>query len=209
MKARVLTRVLALGALGANAGEWPPPSELMAPGKSTAHGGDARSTKQVRAEFPTISPTTAEVIAKEDGGKTRPPSLRGAPTRAKVAEPALLATEGGAMQEGRVSSWLPRAERRLATAAGRWAPIADLPVARHTMGAAALNGKIYVLGGYVATSSGPLKSKSCVLFDPIANKWSPLADMPGVRRNLGAAALNGKIYVLGGYDGSSHNSRVL
>ena len=36
--------------------------------------------------------------------------------------------------------------------------------------------------------------------DDIRGAWSAIADMPDARRDLAAAALNGMIYVLGGYD---------
>ena len=72
-----------------------------------------------------------------------------------------------------------------ATGPGSWAPIADLPGARYGPGAAALNGKIYALGGYNGTYL-----KSCVVFDPLTNAWGAIADMPDARVNLGAAALN-------------------
>ena len=85
-----------------------------------------------------------------------------------------------------------------ATGPGSWAPIADLLGARYALGAAALNGKIYVLGG----NDGSFL-KSCVVYDPLTDAWSTIADLPDARDGMGAAALNGKIYVLGGFDGTS------
>ena len=51
-----------------------------------------------------------------------------------------------------------------------------------------------MLGGYDGTSN----LKSCVVYDPLADAWSTITNMPDARSGMGAVALNGKIYVPGG-----------
>ena len=58
------------------------------------------------------------------------------------------------------------------------------------MGAAALNGKIYVLGGEDGTSA---TLKSGAVYDPATDSWSATASMSAARTLLGLAALEGKV----------------
>ena len=90
-----------------------------------------------------------------------------------------------------------------ATGPGSWATIADLPGAREYLGAAALNGKIYVVGGWDGTSI----LKSGAVYDPATDSWSATASMSAARTALGLAALEGKVdedmgrlFAVGGQD---------
>ena len=80
---------------------------------------------------------------------------------------------------------------------GIWVRKASMPTARTSLSVAAVNGKIYAIGGndgsYLAVNEE---------YDPAANTWSARADMPTARHGLAAAAVNGKIYAIGGYGGS-------
>jgi N-acetylneuraminic acid mutarotase len=60
--------------------------------------------------------------------------------------------------------------------------------------AAALDGKVYVIGG--SNSTGALPSME--VYDPAANTWTAKASMPTAKRAPGAATANGRIYVMGG-----------
>ncbi|KAI5060856.1 hypothetical protein GOP47_0023361 [Adiantum capillus-veneris] len=62
--------------------------------------------------------------------------------------------------------------------------------------AAALDGKIYMVGGYGVNYS---YLNTTAVYDPATNSWSRLPDMPTPRGDLMCASLNGEIYVLGGY----------
>ncbi len=65
-------------------------------------------------------------------------------------------------------------------------------------------GKFYILGGKNPTNSflyGIIEE-----FDPATGTWSPKANMPTPRENLGAATLNGRIYAIGGFANSSHQN---
>ncbi|KAG6554313.1 hypothetical protein Mapa_004229 [Marchantia paleacea] len=62
--------------------------------------------------------------------------------------------------------------------------------------AAAINGKVYLIGGY-DKDYGYLNKMQ--VFDPTTNKWSYGPDMPTPRGDLMCAAFEDEIYVLGGF----------
>ena len=93
-----------------------------------------------------------------------------------------------------------------------------------------LDGLLYAVGGH----DGPLVRKSVEVYNPESNQWSQVADMHRCRRNAGeywwtagmissgeryrftryhlhvagVVANNGKLFVIGGDDGSSNLSSV-
>jgi len=80
---------------------------------------------------------------------------------------------------------------------GEWAKKADMPTARIDMSSAAVNGKIYVIGG--ATWNNNVGCLSIVEeYNPETDTWKNVADMPTGRQLLTASEVNGKIYVIGG-----------
>ncbi len=84
---------------------------------------------------------------------------------------------------------------------GDWADVAPLPRPLQYFGAAALDGKIYVAGG---DYGGAGASAGLLVYDPAANTWTERAPMPGgARWGVGAAALGGRLWVLGGMVGMS------
>lgn len=60
------------------------------------------------------------------------------------------------------------------------------------------SGKIYVFGGREGAEEGQGGLKSCEVFDPVANAWEPLPDMPCTRQAGEALIYKQKIYLLGG-----------
>src|SRR5689334_19119241 len=81
-----------------------------------------------------------------------------------------------------------------------WVTKASMPTARWALGAAAVNGKIYAIGG--RTSSGV--TGAVEEYNPTTNTWSTKANMPTARGHIGAEVVDGKIYVIGGWNGSNH-----
>jgi N-acetylneuraminic acid mutarotase len=78
-----------------------------------------------------------------------------------------------------------------------WSQGANLPgEAVENTAAVALNGKIYVFGGSTAPFSGAVSNAA--VYDPSADTWTQLADMPTARGGVTAQAVNGQIYVMGG-----------
>lgn len=72
-----------------------------------------------------------------------------------------------------------------------------MPTARFSFGVAVLNGKIYAIGGAVATSSGELTAAN-EEYDPTTNTWAEKAPMPTQRYGCAVAVYENKIYVFGG-----------
>ena len=73
------------------------------------------------------------------------------------------------------------------------------PIPAILFGAAAAapgNGRIYLFGGFVT-------GNRTYEYNPGPDAWSPQAAMPTPRYGLAAVALNGKVYVLGGSNGSA------
>lgn len=86
-------------------------------------------------------------------------------------------------------SMAPKAE------GGTWAKKADMPTAR-TCDACEVDGKIYVIGG---TPDIEVTQLSTVEeYDPKTDKWTTKADMPTRRMYIEVAAVDGKIYAIGG-----------
>ena len=56
-----------------------------------------------------------------------------------------------------------------------------------------MGGALYVTGGNDNT-----KLRSCERYDPAANAWSPIADLPEPRSFLALAFLRGSLYAVGG-----------
>jgi N-acetylneuraminic acid mutarotase len=66
---------------------------------------------------------------------------------------------------------------------------------RNYMGAAAINGKIYAMGGTFGPGS---TSKLIEMYDPASDTWSFGPEMPLARSLFATAVLDGKVYLIGG-----------
>jgi N-acetylneuraminic acid mutarotase len=69
-----------------------------------------------------------------------------------------------------------------------------MPTARGALGAVALDGKVFAVGGVGADgNTGALE-----VFDPETNRWSPLSPMPTPRDHIAAGHVAGHLIVVGG-----------
>jgi len=85
-----------------------------------------------------------------------------------------------------------------------WSTAAPMPTKRIAMGATAVNGKIYVVGGCAEGSPDPCDGLATLeIYDPATDTWTTGAPMSTGRDGLGVAALDGKIYAVGGSDGNT------
>jgi len=73
--------------------------------------------------------------------------------------------------------------------AGRWTALAPLPAPRQELAAAALDGKIYAVGGLVG------RSNATEIYDPAADRWAVAADLPVGTDHAWAVALGRRLYV--------------
>ena len=82
-----------------------------------------------------------------------------------------------------------------------WQVISELPTHRSEFSTAVVGGKIYLIGGTrFEHENGPFGMSLVEVYDPEANTWQRLADMPTARAEPMAAVIDGKIYVMGGYE---------
>lgn len=81
-----------------------------------------------------------------------------------------------------------------------WTQKLASPTAREFAAVAELGGRIYVLGGQrTDTGVTPGPATAVVeIYNPVLNTWTPSPPMPTARMGLVAAAVNGKLYAIGG-----------
>ena len=85
-----------------------------------------------------------------------------------------------------------------------WEAMAPMSTARYALAAAAVDGKLYVMGG----DDGQNGLSSVERYDPAKNAWEAVAPMSTARFALAAAVFDGKLYVMGGDDGRNGLSSV-
>lgn len=79
---------------------------------------------------------------------------------------------------------------------GTWTTGAPMPTPRQEMGAAAIDGAIYVPGGL---NSAGTALDVLEIYDPATDSWTTGAPMPGARHHQGVVAYQGLLYVFGGF----------
>src|SRR5688572_17519145 len=75
---------------------------------------------------------------------------------------------------------------------GRWTTAAPMPEERTEVAVAALDGRIYVVGGF-GGRDGLLE------YDPSADRWRERKAPPIGVHHAGAAGVGGRLYLVGGY----------
>jgi len=94
-----------------------------------------------------------------------------------------------------------------------WESKAAMPTPRSWTGAIVYNGKIYVVGGCSSPTDGQQFYNAVTtleVYDPSTDSWTKLTPMPIPAVGPAVAAMNGKIYVFGGFNRNtwSANSNV-
>jgi N-acetylneuraminic acid mutarotase len=82
--------------------------------------------------------------------------------------------------------------------AGTWTVLAPLPVARQEVAVAALDGRVFVIGGF---GGGGAPVATVEVYDPATNQWETRAPLPTPTHHAAAAVAAGRLYVIGGYTG--------
>jgi len=82
--------------------------------------------------------------------------------------------------------------------AGTWMVLAPLPAPRQEVAVAALEGRVFVIGGF-GSSGEPVATVN--VYDPAANQWETRAPLPAPTHHAAAAVAAGRLYVIGGYTG--------
>lgn len=99
---------------------------------------------------------------------------------------------------------------RLDLASGQWEAIAPMPTPRFALAAATVDGKILAMGG-VAFRSGDFDNFTVVeSYDPKLNQWrrDDTYTLPWPAAGLGAAYMDDKLYVFGGYSSDDIHNRT-
>ncbi|XP_053553825.1 kelch-like protein 28 isoform X1 [Bombina bombina] len=88
-----------------------------------------------------------------------------------------------------------------------WIGLAPLGSPRYEFALCTLDQKLYVVGGIATHMRQGINYRkhenSVECWDPVTNTWTALERMTECRSTLGAVALAGELYALGGYDGQS------
>eukprot|EP00808_Paulinella_micropora_P015042 g65046.t1 len=74
--------------------------------------------------------------------------------------------------------------------------------ARESPGAAALEGKVYAVGGLNASD---MALASAEVYDPATNTWAYIASMQTPRHAPAAVVLNHRLYAIGGFDSNGNS----
>src|SRR5436309_15074363 len=84
---------------------------------------------------------------------------------------------------------------------GVWSEKAQMLEPRGEVAAAAVDGKIYVLGGSALGNDAQTLNEE---YTPATDRWRVRAPMPSGLSHVGAVGMNGKIYVVGGFTRNVH-----
>ena len=91
--------------------------------------------------------------------------------------------------------------------AGDWGMRAPLLLANSEFAFAESNGRIYVMGGYPASR---VTSRAVQVYDIASNSWQLGPDLPQPNNHGMAAAVNGRIYLIGGqFDGDQDGATAV
>jgi N-acetylneuraminic acid mutarotase len=88
--------------------------------------------------------------------------------------------------------------------ADRWTAKEDMPTPGFYLASSIANGKIYAIGGHGVAGGSWNVARGRIIeeYDPVKNTWTRKEDMPTARARLCACEVKGKIYVIGGFNGS-------
>jgi Ca2+-binding RTX toxin-like protein len=79
-----------------------------------------------------------------------------------------------------------------------WEARAPLPNPRNHLAGAALQGKVYAVGGQHGRDSAGGNQGEVDVYDPATNAWARVASLPTPRGHMGATVLEGRLYAIGG-----------
>jgi N-acetylneuraminic acid mutarotase len=90
-------------------------------------------------------------------------------------------------------------------ATNQWSKCADAPTARQSEVLAAVNGKVYWIGGHDSTlGEKGGKTNICAMYDPPTDQWTVMSPMPTAREDMGGVVVGDEIWIWGGVDNRGH-----
>lgn len=92
-----------------------------------------------------------------------------------------------------------------------WDPLPVMNVPRDHPASGVIDGKLYIVGGWLITVGGFFDTPADVLevYDPAAGGWTVLTHMPTARSGAAAGVISGRLYVAGGMIGSDLRTSIL
>ena len=102
-------------------------------------------------------------------------------------------------------SWIPEPFDALASgqSVGTWTTRSSAPTKRTEVSVAAVQGKIYVAGGFSQPGFGNFLdyaiSRTVEVYDPATDSWTSTTPLPEGRHHAGMASLDGYLYLIGGF----------
>lgn len=87
-----------------------------------------------------------------------------------------------------------------------WTEKAPIPVGMAEVGVAEIDGKVYAVGGTEQEQDRPpvFASTLNMMYDPARDAWQARAPLPIASSHVGVAALDGKLYAIGGFANIVH-----
>lgn len=183
--------------------------DLLLVGQAITLPGAGCMREQLPTPTPTVPPSTStRVVATRSATATPLPDGTPASTWIPLAplgegprqEVGVTAVDdtiyviGGFDGVGRVEAY--------DVSANEWTTVASLPQARNHIGAAAIGGFVYSVGGFVGNGFTP--ANQVYRYDPGRDVWREVSPLPTRRGALAVAAVGGLLYAVGG-DGPTGN----
>ncbi|MGH7230540.1 MAG: Kelch repeat-containing protein, partial [Nitrospiraceae bacterium] len=98
---------------------------------------------------------------------------------------------------------LPTSAQEIAPVWGTWKPMAPAPTKRTEVSAAAVEGKIYVVGGFTEPTISNLKDLtiSAIVeeYDPSTDQWTAKSPLPVGLHHAGIGVAGDRLYIIGGF----------
>ena len=79
-----------------------------------------------------------------------------------------------------------------------WEEVAAMNKKRHNAFGAAMNGKIYVAGGFQKKDESFTVLNTCEVYNPLTNEWQLMPSLNGPRHSASMVCFEGALYVVGG-----------
>uniref|UniRef100_A0A4W6E509 Kelch-like ECH-associated protein 1a n=1 Tax=Lates calcarifer TaxID=8187 RepID=A0A4W6E509_LATCA len=89
-----------------------------------------------------------------------------------------------------------------------WLRLADMGTPCSGLGACALFGLLYTVGGRNLSLQNNTESSALYCYNPMTNQWSQRASLNIPRNRVGVGVVDGCIYAVGGSQGSTHHNTV-
>jgi len=99
------------------------------------------------------------------------------------------------------------AERSPSTVPARWESQAPVPDARTEVSVSTDDSLIYLIGGYGrGAGRRPSAPRAMLVYDPAVDRWATAGEIPEGLNHASLAAVGGKLYIIGGFRGSSRSA---